>query len=465
MGNAQRTHLMGLGAPKNTPAPLDDNTHFRSVWDQIDKDNSFLASYLKINYRSLPSPPLIPDQSPQNKCAKDGCTDAPLNGNLDFAKQPDLIKYPDNLIMGIALTAENDGIGITSVSNSTNLSGISNEPLSDSAARYIPSRIDGRWADIFSEHANLNALYYDFKKNNLTDAGLSFWKSSLDSFQKLYGFNLETDFIDQLDGPSNIAIFTSTTAEPQLIVTAHIKDEQWMNDSLKKMIDSIKKIYIQGTDVSNALLQNQEQSVADLCAVRGTTDPNCKAGMSATKELKKSLLAKNQELLRRVEASPIVQETTPAGDVFSWSLPNMPYAISYGFHDRTLFFGTHPEAVKAALALTISDTSKNGSLADNSLFIDGKKHAQADGIAQSFFVSNGFINILSYFFGLFSASPTETPQTDENFSALSAVIRTVKYIQTSQSIQGQFTHDDAFLNIQELPEAEKQAAERTMRNW
>jgi hypothetical protein len=441
-GNNNRT--LGFFSRTKVEKNLGENEDFKNVIANTTKGNeSMLSTYVKLNFEKF--------------FKKDNCD---TNTDSSCVSATDYIKYPSDIIFSANLSINDDGIKITTFNNQQNLQGAKNNLFTEGLAGRIPAAIDGKWADIFIEHSNINDLYYTFKKNNLIDKGLEQWNNSLKEFSAMVGFNLETDFIDQIDGKSGAVLYTSATSEPAGAIIIHVKDTEKIYSTIEGIINSaiknIADMYISSND-----------------SLMGLKDKRYTA-----------MIAKNKITIAALQSAKITYTETPNGKIYSFKIsePTFPIAFDFALSNNEFILGSNSSVVSGLL-----DASKNKNataLLNNELYLRSAKYDQLDGISKLFLVPQGIVNMINYYESPSannnlpeenfqkncsdsdvnclggSGSPDQSYPFSERIFAYGAVLKTIGFLGISQSIQDKFVKAEFFLDIKEIPLEEKTRAEK-----
>ena len=463
ISSANNLRLLGFLRRSPSSESLADTGEFNTIASQMNNStagNRLLSLYLKFNFASF--------------FKKDACNpDVDLNCFLIT----DYFKYPSDIIIGLNVLTNEDGIGIAMLSNEQNFSGAANIPFSEGLSKRIPQSVDGRYANMFIEHTNINDLYYAFKKNNLTDKGLAKWNELIAQVSEMIGFNPEIDFVDQIDGKSGGIIYTSATAEPEGVMVMHVKDTQKAYAAIEKITELIK------------------QSMLSLYEL-----PQAEFRKSSSPQLRK-IATENEQKLAALRATAIVATDTPDGKIYSFKIPNTPISFDFSLENNELILGSHNAAVVKMLAY--ANSPHEDSLQANQLYLRAKQYGQKDGFTQTFVVPQAIADIISYFamnaqqlLEQSMGAATDTDRQDctsgngapgkdciesqvpaggttilpssgmgEGIYALGAILRTIKFFDSSSSIQGSSVKATAFFDIKEIPAEEKARAEKTIANW
>lgn len=463
ISNANNIRILGFLHRSTNNETLADSKEFQTISSQVndtETNNRLLSLYLKFNFNSF--------------FKSDACNP---DVDLNCVRITDYFKYPSDIVVGLDLVTNGDGIGIGILSNERDFSGSNNIPFSEGLSKRVPQLIDGRYANIFVEHTNINDLYYAFKKNNLTDKGLQKWNGFVAEVSNLIGFNPEIDFIDQIDGKSGVIVYTNATTEPEGALIMHVKDPQKAYAAIEKFTELIKK------------------SLMSLYSV-----PQNDFGQSASMQLRK-MAAENEKRIATLKAIGIVATDTENGKVYSFKIPNTPLSFDFSLENNELILGSHNAAV--VKLLEYAKAPHQDALDSNQLYLRAKQYSQKEGFAQTFVAPQAVTDIISYFqthgdqliaqsmgetsspqpqkncsapyqtekqnciepeapTGLSPASPSEI---DEGLYAFGAILRTVPFFNSTSSIQNTSVKSTMFFDIKELPAEEKARAEKTLSDW
>ena len=462
IANANNARVLGFMHRSAKNQTLADSKEFQTIASQVsnaEANNRLLSLYLKFNFNSF--------------FKSDACNP---DVDLNCVRITDYFKYPSDIVVGIDLITNADGIGIGILSNERDFSGSSNIPFNEGLSKRVPQSIDGRYANIFVEHTNINDLYYAFKKNNLTEKGLQKWNEIVAKAGSMIGFNPEIDFIDQIDGKSGAIVYTSATNEPEGAIIIHVKDTQKTYTAIEKFTELIKK---------------------SLISLYGGQDDLKK---SASAELRK-LGVENEKKIASLKAASIIATDTENGKVYSFKIPNTPLSFDFSLENSELILGSHNAAV--VKLLEYAKAPHQDALDANALYLRAKQYTQKEGFTQTFVAPQAVTDIISYFqthgdqliaqsmgetsspqpqkncsapyqtekqnciepeapTGLSPASPSEI---DEGLYAFGAILRTVPFFNSTSSIQNTSVKSTMFFDIKELPAEEKARAEKTLSDW
>lgn len=438
-----------------TVPSLSDDKNFEKVnanFIQESKDN-FMTLYYNINYNDI---------FHNDKCSNDaiGCDDI-----------TEYIKYPENIVSGIGIRFDSEGIIVKSASNQMAVEDFENRPFSESLAYKIPSQMADRWADVVVEDSNVKKLYYGFKKNNLTEKGAKEWSDALKDFRDAIGIDLERDFIDIADGNIAFIFLSKKNSNPEGVIVAEISDEQKMLESMKKVVDVIK-----------AGLIEEYGSLANLSS-NYATGPN-KKGYNPSPEVLEEIKI-YQQALSDVQKSQIVETETSFGKIYSYqiifpkneSFPLPSFSINFSLEDRKLVLSSSYFAVESVLK-GIKDNSVE-KISSGKNFQEASRYYYPSLYQYSYANTLGIYNAVEYYVNMLWSSfssdsacqsvdcinmqknmDQERQKLKNVVFAAGAVYRTVKLIGASSSVDEKFVKSNAYFNIQELPKEEKDRASR-----
>lgn len=431
---------------KSIEPSLLNNDNFATVSANLAQEKNTLASaYVQLNFEEF-----FKDENCTE--GKDSC--------LDFKRY---FKHPEDVIYGFKLFTNEDGIGVTSVANRTNLENLSNQPIGTSSAEHVPERVGGLWSDIFTEHTNFNEQYYSFKKNNITDEGLKEWNNVLDEIFKETGFHLERDFVDHIDGPSHFVLLTAKNTKPEGAVVMHVKDATQMRNTLEKTLNSFRDLRIKTLEASIQAMEGYAKS-------RPALRQSCSSPRACFDPLAFMLTEQKKEL-ETLKVLKLTDTETPAGHIYSFPLPD--FSLAFSVENSELILASSPDLVGSVLAISQTGSTEP-SLAKNTLYARAQSHAPAEGISHSFVVTQGIINIVSYVvasiaesFATMSAGPgvtspastASTASVMDELDGVTAFFRTIKFINASDVVDKQFIRSTVFFDIKELPADQKAKGE------
>jgi hypothetical protein len=433
---AKSLSLLNISKQKNTLS-LADNEKFKSVNDNLKSNisgDALVSFYLKLNFEKFLKP---------KKC--EGSTNTTCDSITSY------IKYPQDIVAGFDIRSNQDGIGITMLSNKQNTSGIKNSKFINGMVSHLPAKVDNRFTDVLFEYSDPNNLYYSFKQNNLTEKGLEEYNKILKMGSDILGINFEADIVDQLNGESGFALFTAQGAEPEGVLTFKIKDTQKTYAVIEKIITTLKTAML----AQFASYQNIPQ----------------KYQTPESKQYGKEI----NEKIKSISNAKIIPTITESGTIYSFKIPDIKIlSFDFSIENNELLIGSHYNAVKSLL-----DSSKNKgvSLSENVLYKKAQSYSAPEGYSQAFIVSQGIVNIIDYVINntsslLSGASGVpnqenelqkEAPASmDDSLIVTESILKTIKFLHTSQSVSGEFFQSATFFNLEALPQAEKDRAEKSI---
>lgn len=449
---------------KTSVSSLKDNQDFQKVSSDLgNKDgDDLLRVYYKLNFS---------DFFGRRDCPGDDCS-----GVSDY------IKYPENIIAGFLVRVEEEGIAITTESNGTSLGDLQNVPAEKSLAQVVPSQIDQRWTDVFFEYGNLKDLYYGFKKNNLTEKGLTEWNDTISQIKDISGIDPELNFIDLIKGNSTLMLFTKKSDAPEGAAIFEITDPEKMNDTMHKLVEAIKKTQMESYAI---FLDLDEESNFDL-----SYNPQYAKMDEQMQEMQK----KYQAAFDRVKNSSIQETTLPEGKIYSYSiespktsslLPAYSVTLNYSLEDGRFIFSTAYPAVQSLLA-SLKDGSQETSLASSDSYKSASRHYAPQMYANAYVFTQGICNSVEYFYYKFSDNLNSVrtelcsqqerddcqkqqeqmleakKKWDDSVFAGLAVLRTLKLTGGYNAMADKSIKSAWFLNIVEIPKEEKARAEKIL---
>lgn len=365
------------------------------------------------------------------------------------------IKYPDSLITGFTIKITNDGIAVKNISNQVSLREIKNVSFKHGLVQHIPSKINGKWADFYFEYANPRDLYYSFKKNNLTDSGLKFWKSKIAELAGDFKVHIETDLIDQLRGEVAVVGFFNAGEVPEGALIAKVESPERVLMAARKIIEIAKEAYL-AFAVQSAMGMDFSEN-ADLGAIM------------------RQMEAKRSQLLKGMK---LQEKETEFGTLYSFHIPETEFFFDFGFADDKFILGTHRTTVTGLM----KEFTMNGSekLVDSANYQAIARNVYPDGFSKAFVNTKGAWNGFEYYFkkskekDLLSGKKKTVPAEDltpmrgqqdkleeDAMFAISSLIKTINVIGGSQSMADtkKNSKSSLFVGVKELPVAEKNRAE------
>jgi hypothetical protein len=423
---------------------LIENEQFKNVVANLNSkvhNQSLLSFYVKINFEKF--------------LKKDDCKNDESNSCTNIT---DYVKYPNDIVMGLDLRSNDDGIGIAITSNKQNVGEIKNSNFTTGIAKKFPEQVDGHWADLFFEYTDLNNLYYSFKNNNLTPKGTEEWNKALDTINSMTGFNFETDIIDQINGDSGLVLFSKKGTEPEGVLMVAVKDEKKSYADIEKFTELIKSVMLKQLSSMSSIYEN----------------PSYSKNLSPEIVKQKNLI---QEQVKSLNSASIKTTQTPDGEIYSFKIPGNEFiSFDFSIKNNMLIIGSHYAAVNEVL---IAQTNNLKPLNENALYKKAQITNFESGYSQSLIVTQGAVNIAEYvmknIMNMFASisgmenpkANNETdakmaPREDDTFFGISSILRTIKFIHSAQTTDGAFTKSNLFLNIESLPVEEKERAQKVI---
>jgi hypothetical protein len=189
----------------------------------------------------------------------------------------------------------------------------------------------------------VKSLYYNFKKNNLTDDGLNEWNETLQSIRHDTSIDPERDFVDLIGGNLAFALFSKKGMSPEGAMIAEIDDSSKMIDTMKRIIQSLKdsesKMYQEMATMYGGTPSGIQQDRLKTSINRGNS------GMEK----------KYRDLAENIRASEISEKSLPEGKIYSYALPSMEDklapsmlpTINFSLEDGQFILGTDFEITEA----------------------------------------------------------------------------------------------------------------------
>jgi hypothetical protein len=359
----------------------------------------------------------------------------------------DYIKYPQRVINGFLFRSTENGFEFKGLNNKFAVDDIKNRPISESLASKTPEKVNDRWTDVFVEYANPKGLYYNFKKNNLTQKGIDSVNKALNEFKGVSQIDVERDIIDPVSGNAALAIFCSNTLEPQASVIVEIKDRDKTLDSMKKIVAAIK-------NVTSAMFSSEMQ-MSELPLDQGLT-PQQKA-------LRDQYDKERQAVYNAIMASGLIETSTPAGSIYSYKLPLpeeiMPTTVSFDFslENNKLILATNYAVIESLIKET--KNSNSGKLADSSNFKKAISFGPNENYSSIFINTQGLWNSFAYYLNKIKSSSDE--QKDETF-AIGTLIKTLRLIGTASWVSEGLANSSINFQIEEPEKEDKERADKIL---
>ncbi len=363
----------------------------------------------------------------------------------------DFFKYPDRLIGGIIIKAQENGIVFRRTSNQFTLENTDNISFEEGLVSEIPYQLDNRWADIFFEYDNVKSLYYSFKRNNLTKEGLDTWNDMRKELNDALGIDLERDFVDQLSGAIAIAAYTGKGLEPEGVVIADIENKDKIVNTIRKLIELGKQTYSQMSPYvrcfdPNITLEMQENSFCDQ--------------LQLDKEQRKIL----EEQAAQIMSSALVETPTELGIIYSYKFPGTSFSFDFGFKEQQVVFGSHYAIVEASLKGL--GTNPDASIAKSKEYQIVANNVYPEGYSKVCVNSLGLWNSIEYYASVLM--PDQTQDEKDMVSAVGSVVKTVNLFGGVDAVskERKDAMSSIFLGIEELPKEEKEKAQQFIdANW
>lgn len=323
----------------------------------------------------------------------------------------------------------------------------------DGIASQIPKNSDGRWADVVFEVSDLKGMYYDFKRNYLTEKGLAEWNSDLEESFKASGVHVERDIIDNTTGSAGVVMLTSKSAFPEVFSIAHFG-----NGKGEALLRSFFENVVKQENAFSA--QNQE-----MCK-----NPAYRAYCQGLPKREPSVVEET-----KTDFGTIMHEKKGAGGT-SALLGSLDICGGVG-KDGTTIFGTSCSGIEAILGGSGASDATQKTLASNDEYRFAEKYVGSEGFGRLHIVPLGllyaFVGAYDSFAessktacvdktGCESMSVYEQQRQDEmatTMEGLEGIFKTIPSItMQSDSIES----SSMFFHIKELPRDEKERADASI---
>lgn len=410
-----------------------DYSKFMQAAEKEEK-NSLISIYYKVNTKNLYR---------QDNCTGDNC----------YSYDYEMFKLPENLIAGLMIKMKTDGFVFRGVENKYNLGDIKSYPFSEGLAKKMPSKAGDYWGDIFFENSDFKNVYYNFKRNTLSDKSQQEYNEGIAEMENETGINIERDVVDLFSGSIGTVVYTRSGAEPRYVFTADISDEVVLNVTLNKIVESIKKYY--------AEFKQMEITYSEGVDCRDSKLSEFQKEYYCTPEYKKKI-EESKKALVEIQSSKISETESPVGKIYSYKLPGSEFSFDYGFAGNIFVWATHYDA-----AVAVMGEIKNGTvpkIADSQDFQKVGSNVLESGYAKFFLNTKGLWSMVEYYMGKFGdqyGAPTEEI-SDEMF-AFGAILRTMKLIGNDSAYEEKRLSSSAYINIEELPRVEKERASQIIK--
>jgi len=389
--------------------------------------SSLLEGYYKINMSSILS---------QDACEGEYCYE-----------MPQYFKYPEEMVRGLQLQFEDEGMVLNFIGNDYDLGDIrQSESFDDGFSSQIPQKIGERWVDVFVEYENPKSLYYSFKETNLTEEGKEF----IDEVMGMYTaseVDFEEDVIDQLDGNAAFVMATAREQEPIFSLIMTVSEPQKMVQVLNRAIEAYRKTMISALEANIELTKNITPEEYGCNGV-----PECEDRFLSSEKLQQKMKA-----LQEVQ----IVETKMSGNglMYSFNVPESDASFDFGYKENVFIVSSHYAGVEDIFK-KISGENTEMSLSENSYYQTIAHRYNSGGYARSFIHVDGVIRAINFYLqklGLYEFSGEEFKQ---GFEVVTSNIRTINLIGGINEYQDPYMHADTFFQIKELPREEKERAKK-----
>ncbi|GEM_PF-1154001 len=375
-----------------------------------------------------------------------------------------------DLLIGFLFRVTPDGIVLRSVSNQINLSGIKNAPMASGLIQKMPRKVTNKWTDVYAETAGIKNLYYNFKKNNLTEDGIDAINEAREGIKTAFGvnFDLETDLIDHFSGNIALAAFTARNLAPHAFVIVEIDDKDQMLESVQKIVATIKKIQL----MPYQMMMERETRANSAPTVPGGTsqDISISVNRGLTPETKKQY----EDKAKAIMESQLVEIQTEVGPVYQYKFPVAPgteeFSINCSFGDGTMMFGTD-QAVVTDLVKEFG-TGNAVKLTKAEDFNRIVSNIYPDGYSKSFITPLGIWNGISYYMEKLSSTMGVRMGDEERdiVTAVGTVFKTINSVASTQVVspvsdESAFNKAAIYIDIKEAEKEEKEFAEKILEKF
>lgn len=422
-----------LQKSKSSMPLLSQNSRYRGVTEEItmEGNDNLISVYFKVNFKKFFEMP------------------------KDYQEEheiPQYFKYPEDLVGGIVLRVDEQGLLMRSLSNQMSLGDVANEPFTKGLVERIPMNADSRYTDVVVENENVKDMYYSFKRENLTQDGLEEWNNVIEEVKSAIGVDLERDVVDQIAGNVAFALFAKRDLEPEMAFFVEVNDKERVIDSARKLVEMVKTSYVGILSMGSGMYM-----------MGGQYDEN---GIYIPPS--DELMAQQQEqanaAMEKVMNSQLTETQTELGTIYSYKLPDTIFSFDFAFSDNVLILGSHYGAVASLLDEFKNNTSPK--IAAGESFQKSAKKVFPSGYSKMYMNTLGVWNSVEYY--LKTYLPTDSQEEKDSIFAVGALFRTIHEMVgvEAQSGDGKSIKSSLFMGIEEIPEAEKSRAEKIIDlNW
>jgi hypothetical protein len=365
----------------------------------------------------------------------------------------------------------------------------------------LPSRLNGKFADVYFSYANIKELYYSFKKNQLTDEGRDRLNEIRNEAASMINFDFETDLIDQFDGELAGVMYTKSKEAPEGAVLVTVKDEEKMVQVFTELIELGKAVYLEQA-------QSSLERISRMCSRASSSSnnnpysPNYGGYKSFYSPQDCSEMIAKQERVMELIANTGLQETeTALGKIYSYKFPlkemsqgmvPFDFSFDFGFWEGKMILASNYATVEKLMEEFNSGEEER--LYQNENFQKAiKRLGVEEGYSKAYLRPYGLWNVGEYVYsefkkekeaamsralegsssqsqGMTPASPLEAALTpseqemEEQVRAISKIFKTLNAVTgvNSSIKEGEYVKSTTFFEIKELPAEEKAEAEKIL---
>jgi len=438
---------------KNPPKSLLDDEQYQKTAKEIEANqkNKLAFFYVKMD---------------SEKILRD--SDCEKGSSCDPEKY---LVFPKEIVFGILLSLSADGIETVFYGNKYDVGNFKNGSSEKSLASKAPLKENNKWLDLFFEYNNPKEAYYDFKNNGLTEEGRNAINSSFREFEEQSGFSVERDLVDLISGNVAWAGFFSSGESPDGVLILEVADSSKMFSSMEKIVETFKKIQM------SLILMNSQY---------------------AAPENRQALQIEAEKNLKKIEETHIEKEIIPEGTLYKFR----PYweeslganfsnwSLNFSLENNQLILGSSYEAVSAILKGMQRKESQT--LANTESFKKASEKFYPERYSAFYLNTIGVWNGIQYYYNKFNENMAlqQTKWCEENkknfyenniqaydgmecgqseemikkqndkIFAIGALFRTIQFVSNSTFLGENFVKNSLFFSIKELPQEEKQRAEK-----
>ncbi len=413
---------------------------------------------------------------------------------------PDYFNHPTEMIGSFVIRVEQDGIVIRQLaSNQIIADSVSNYPFKEGTVEILPSRLNGKFADVYFSYANIKELYYSIKKNYLTDEGRDKLNEIRNEAAATIKFDFETDLIDQFNGELAGVMYTKSQEAPEGALLVEVEDKERMVQVFSNLIEVGKAVYLEQS-------QSGLDRVKMMCSSSSSAPNNGLYSRQSfySPESCDQMIAKQQKMIDLITNTRLQETETALGKIYSYKLPlkdmsegMLPFDFSFdfGFWEGKMILASNYATVGKLMEEFSSD--KEEKLVQNENF---QKAVQRLGVNEGY--SKGYIrpyglwNVVEYVYyesqrhyeqqatvaeeseenslsgSMTPVSPLEAALTpsaqemEEQALAISKIFKTLNAVTGVNTIvrEGEYVKGTTFFEIKELPADEKEEAEEILKN-